>query len=114
MLPINLILSLIFGVGQLVIGVALVVYSALGGRWRRWRLFLAGLVGAWLAVSGVTELFVSGMESSQRLTGAPEMAFFVLWRGRADILLFSVTGLLAVLGLAYALSGVWRRKLPSP
>lgn len=113
MLPINLILSLIFGVGQLVIGVGLVVYSVRGGRWRRWRIMLAALIGAWLAVSGAMELFVSGMESSERLTGAPGAVFFALWRDRADTLLFSVTALLALLGVVYALSGVWRRKRPS-
>ncbi|HLY30732.1 MAG TPA: hypothetical protein VKQ36_06865 [Ktedonobacterales bacterium] len=109
MIPINLILSLVFGIGQLVIGMGLAVYAVTGGRWRLWRIFLAGLAGAWFAVSGATELFVSGMETSQRLTGMPDRAFFTLWRGRADTLLFGVTAALASIGLAYALAMLWGR-----
>ena len=100
-MTVNLALSLIFGLGQLVVGGALVVYGATNGRWRRWRIALAALVGAWFVASGVTELIVSGMEVARRLTNTPSAATFALWRGRADIALYSVTAALALIGLAY-------------
>jgi len=104
MLPINLILSLIFGGGQVAIGAALLGYAVQRSRWRALRNVGLALAGAWLITSGVIELFVSGMETSTRLTGAPSQAFFTLWRGRADTLLFVVTALLAALALAWPLA----------
>ncbi|MEO7075951.1 MAG: hypothetical protein ABI068_11675 [Ktedonobacterales bacterium] len=104
MLPINLVLSLIFGVGQLAIGVALLAYALRYKRWRALRTFGLALIGAWVVTSGAVELFVSGMEASGRLTGAPTPTVFTFWRGRADTLLFTVTALLAVLALAWPLA----------
>ena len=105
MLPINLALSLIFGAGQIVVGAALMRHAAKHNRWRRaWRSFGLALAGVWLITSGAVELFVSGMEAFMRLTGTPTQAFFTLWRGRGDTLLFAVSALLVVLALAWPLA----------
>jgi len=95
-IPPNLILSLIFGVGQIVVGGGLVWYGLAPARWRQWRAVLAGMVGLWFFISGVCELLVSGMELSQRLGGGPRAAVFVQTRGLADGALFVATGALAV------------------
>ena len=113
-MTVNLVLSLIFGVGQIVVGGALVGYGVTGGRWRRWRVALAAFIGAWFVASGGAELLVSGMEVAQRLTGAPTPAVFAAWRGHADAALFAVTAALALGGLAYlvaALAG-WPGRAP--
>jgi len=109
-MTINLFLSLVFGVGQIVVGGALVAYGVTGGRWRRWRVALAAFVGAWFLASGVTELFVSGMETAQRLTGAPNPSAFAAWRGHADTALYTVTAALALLGLAYLVAFLTGRR----
>ncbi len=101
---ISLIGSLIFAVGQLVVGGLLVAYGARERRWRRVGIFVAMLAGAWFAWSGATELFVSGMEVAQRAVHAPSPAAFALWRGRADTLLLLATIALALIGLAYAIA----------
>ena len=108
-LPINLILSLLFGVGQIVVGVILVVHGR--NRWRRAGVFLLMLVGAWFVCSGIIELFVSGMESLQRIVGVPDGATFTLWRGRADTALAVATGIIVVVGVLVGVSGrlSWRR-----
>lgn len=106
---VNLALSLLFGAGQIVVG-ALFVANA-RNRWRRAGVFLLALVGAWFICSGVIELFVSGMETMQRLSGAPDHATFSLWRGRADTALAVATGVILLVGVIGALSGrlLWRR-----
>ncbi len=73
--------------------------------------FVLMLVGAWFVCSGVIELFVSGMETVQRLSGVPDQATFTLWRGRADGALAVATGALLLVGVLVALSGKlsWRR-----
>jgi len=109
-MTINLFLSLVFGVGQIVVGGALVAYGVTGGRWRRWRVALAAFVGAWFFASGVTELLVSGMEVAQRLTGAPNPSAFAALRGRADTALYTVTAALALLGLAYLVAFLTGRR----
>ena len=108
-LPINLVLSLLFGIGQIVVGAILVVHGR--NRWRRVGVFLLMLVGAWFVCSGIIELFVSGMESLQRIIGAPDHATFTLWRGRADTALAVATGIIVVVGLLLGVSGrlSWRR-----
>ena len=109
---IMLLFSLIFGGGQVVVGVALMFYGASKGRWRRLRSFGLTLAGAWLFTSGAIEIFVSGMETSQRFTGAPSPTIFALWRGRADFLLLVITVVLALLALAYPLSLRFTRRSP--
>lgn len=106
---VNLALSLLFGVGQVVAGSLLVAHGR--KRWRRAGVFLLMLAGAWFVCSGAIELFVSGMESMQRISGTPDRATFSLWRGRADTVLAVATGLILLVGVIAALSGrlSWRR-----
>lgn len=106
-LPPNLILSLVFGAGQIVVGAWLAIYPLARGQFWRWRQGLMVFVGLWFVVSGVVELIVSGMETSQRLTGAPDAALFALWRGRADTALFVVSTILACGVLVYPLALRW-------
>jgi hypothetical protein len=106
-LPPNLILSLVFGAGQIVVGGWLAAYPLAHGQFWRWRQGLMVFVGLWFVVSGVVELVVSGMEASQRLTGAPAAAVFTLWRGRADTALFVASALLACGALLYPLALRW-------
>src|SRR5690348_2208942 len=97
LLPINLALSLLFGIGQIVVGVFLVVHGR--NRWRRVGVFLLMLVGAWFVCSGIIELFVSGMESLQHIFGVPGHDAFTLWRGRADTALAIATGVIVAVGI---------------
>lgn len=101
-MSINLLLSLIFAAGQIVVGAGLAWYGVRRGRWRAWRAFLAALAGMWFVVSGTIEALVSGMEVSQRLTGAPDAATFALVRGRGDSTLLVATVALAICGALYA------------
>lgn len=106
---VSLALSLLFGVGQIVVGSLLVAHGR--KRWHRAGVFLLMLAGAWFVCSGAIELFVSGMESLQRISGVPDHATFSLWRGRADTVLVVATGLILLIGAVVALSGrlSWRR-----
>lgn len=106
---VNLLLSLLFGVGQIVVGGALVLQGR--RRWRRAGVFVMMLAGAWFVCSGFIELFVSGMESLQRLSGLPDHATFSIWRGRADAVLAAATVALVLVGVGVAVSGrlSWRR-----
>lgn len=106
-LPPNLILSLIFAVGQIVVGGWLAVYPLAHGQFHRWRQGLMAFVGLWFVVSGVVELMVSGMETSQHLTGAPGVALFGVWRGRADTALFVASAVLACGVVLYLLTLIW-------
>lgn len=100
-IPPNLILSLIFGVGQIVVGGGLAWYGLAPRRWGQWRSVLAGAAGVWFFVSGVCELIVSGMEVSRLLGGGPSAEVFAQTRGLADSALFAATGALAVGLLLY-------------
>lgn len=106
---VNLVLSLVFGVGQIVVGSLLVAHGR--NRWRRAGVFVLMLAGAWFVCSGIIELFVSGMESLQHLSGMPGRATFSLWRGRADTALVVATGAILLIGIGGVLSGrvSWRR-----
>lgn len=99
--------SLIFGAGQVIAGVFLLVHGAREQRWQRLGVVVAMLAGAWFLTSGLAELLVSGMEVAQRLGHGPSAAAFSLWRGRADTLLLVVTLALAALGLVYAAASRW-------
>jgi hypothetical protein len=102
-LPVNLILSLIFGFGQIVIG-GVVARRSLGqGIWADMRRFLLLLVSLWFICSGFLELFVSGMETVERLGGRFPTPTFDLWRARADILLLLVSFALLASLLVYAI-----------
>ncbi|HET9111021.1 MAG TPA: hypothetical protein VFN78_09375 [Ktedonobacterales bacterium] len=100
-LPPNLVLSLIFGAGQIVVGAWLAWHTLHSERRAQWRAAIPTFAGLWFVVSGVVELFVSGMESSLRLTGAPSPAVFALWRSRADTTLYAATAILALGALLY-------------
>lgn len=104
----SLVLSLVFGVGQVLVGGGLVWHGSAQGRWRRLGVFVSMLVGAWFFFSGVVELFVSGMESLQRISGSPDAATFALWRSRADVALLVWSIGLAVVGVVY-LALNWRQ-----
>lgn len=84
----NLILSLLFGFGQLIIGGILALRMR---HWHTFRIFVLFIVSLWFVGSGATEIIVSGMETCQRLIGVPDTSTFALWRGRADALLLAFT-----------------------
>jgi hypothetical protein len=105
---ISLALSLVFGVGQVLVGGGLLWHGGMRGRWRRLGVFMTMLVGAWFFCSGLVELFVSGMESLQRVSGSPDTATFAAWRSHADIVLLVWTIGLVVVGLGY-LVAYWRQ-----
>lgn len=102
-LPPNLVLSLIFGAGQIVVGAWLAWHTLHSERRAQWRAAIPTFAGLWFVVSGAVELFVSGMESNLRLTGAPSSAAFALWRSRADTTLYAATAILALGVLLYPL-----------
>ena len=80
-----------FGAGQVVVG-GVVAYRLLAGaKWRQTNLFLLVLLALWFVASGLTELFVSGMETARDIRDTPSAAVFTLWRGRADAALVGVS-----------------------
>lgn len=94
---------------QLGIGGAVVWHLLRRGRWRPVRGYVLLLIAAWFVCSGAAELLVSGMEAAHRLWGAPSLASFALWRGRADLALLVASALLALCLIAYPLL----RRLPA-
>lgn len=89
--PASLVLSLIFGAAQVIVG-GVVAYRLIArSEWRRLNLLMLLLIALWFVASGVTELFVSGMETAHGLRGVPSAAGFALWRGRADTALVVVS-----------------------
>lgn len=96
-MPINLVLSLIFGVGQILAGAVVARRILAGAAWRRPSALLLLAVSCWFVASGACELFVSGMEASRTLGGVPSAAAFGLWRARADDALLGVTVALLLL-----------------
>ena len=96
-MQINLVLSLIFGVGQIVAGVFVARRLIGGGAWQRPNMLLLVALSCWFVASGVCELFVSGMEMARVLGGTPSLATFALWRARADDALLGVSVALVVL-----------------
>lgn len=109
-LPINLVLSLMFGLGQLVVGAWLAWYPLTPARRGQWRIAVLLFVGLWFVVSGAIELFVSGMETGQHLSGSPSAATFTFLRGQADSVLFGASAVLALGALAYPLALRWRAR----
>lgn len=93
---INLVLSLIFGLGQVVVGLVVAWRLMAGKAWRRPSMLLLLTVSCWFVASGITELFVSGMETAQTVSGALSEATFALWRARADDLLLAASVALVV------------------
>lgn len=107
-MPLNLILSLVFGVGQIVVGGWLALHML--RQESNWRKGVMVSVGLWFVVSGVVELLVSGMETSQRLTRSPSATVFELWRSRGDTALTVVTVALLFGAIAYPIALRWRAR----
>ena len=105
-LSINLAFSLLFGFGQLGLGVLFIRRIAARGMWRDPKWFLLLVIAAWFVMSGLAEIFVSGMEVSRRLSGHPSARSFHLWRGRADTLLAIYSGVLLLALVVFLLR--WR------
>lgn len=95
-MQINLVLSLIFGLGQVVVGLAVAWRLFASKAWRRPNMLILLAVSCWFVVSGITELFVSGMETAETVGGALSEATFALWRARADDLLLAASVVIAV------------------
>jgi hypothetical protein len=94
---INLVLSLIFAVGQIVAGVFVARRVVGGNAWQRPSMPLLLALSCWFVASGACELFVSGMETAHVLGGTPSLATFANWRARADDALLAVSVALVVL-----------------
>lgn len=105
----SLIISLAFGLGQCGIGALMVVRGARQGRWRTFKYVLLVIFGASLAMSGVTELIVSGAEGLSALSGAPDPGQFRQLRLIADDALGAG---LELAGLTLVLFPLWRRFIP--
>ncbi|HEU5367155.1 MAG TPA: hypothetical protein VFU69_01775 [Ktedonobacterales bacterium] len=99
----NLYISLVFGVGQVVVGAAMIVYTAHRQRWRQMTFFVLALLAAWLAASGLTEIVVSGTELLARLGGSLSAATAQQVRARADAAFFDASVILIALGAVYLL-----------
>lgn len=95
--PASLALSLIFGAGQIIVGGAVAYRLLTRSDWRQLNRFILLLIALWFVASGVTELFVSGMETSHVLHGVPSAADFAIWRGRADSALVAISAILAAI-----------------
>lgn len=109
-IPPNLIASLVFGVGQIVIGAWLAWVELAPRKWRDWRAVLAGAAGVWFFVSGVCELVVSGTEVSRIASGGPTLAAYSATQAAADTVLFAVTAALIVGLAAYAVARALRAR----
>lgn len=108
----DLIGSLIFGVGSLVIG-SLVARKSLRG-WRQLKVLIRLLVALWFVGSGISELIVSGLESARGMTGAPSLATLNRWHAGADVfLLVWSIALVVALALWPLARQVWPEK-PQP
>jgi len=73
-------------------------------------MFALLLIALWFVASGMTELFVSGMETAHDLRGVPSAASFTLWRGRADAAL-TVASVILVIMFLVALAVHYLRRL---
>jgi len=99
----NLFISLVFGIGQVVIGAAMIAYAPHRARWRQITFFGLALLGAWIVASGFTELVVSGTEMLARLGQTISTATAAQVRADADrAFLAASLGLLAA-GAGYLL-----------
>jgi hypothetical protein len=97
----NLYLSLTAGVGQIIIGAAMIVYTSRRARWRQITFFGLALIGAWLAASGITELVVSGTELLARLSSNISAITAQQIRAQADTAFLAFSLALLAIGAAY-------------
>lgn len=105
-----LIVSLLFGVGQCVVGAGWVARGLRAGRWRRLGLYAAAILGAWFVCSGVAELIVSGLALASAWWGVPTLAALARVRSAADGALLVASVALALALLLYPL---WPRLRPA-
>jgi hypothetical protein len=103
-----LLISLAFGAGQCVVGVALVLRAATGGRWRRPGVYVASVLGAWAICSGLAELVVSGLALCAKVSDMPPAATLAGVRRTADTALLIATGVLVLPLLLYPIGLRWR------
>lgn len=99
-------ISLIFGVGQCVVGAGLLVRALRAHNWQRPALFVSGVLGAWAICSGMAELVVSGFTAfslSSRVAGPSALSGV---RHAADTALLVASGVLVLPLLVYPF---WRR-----
>jgi hypothetical protein len=107
----NLFLSLAFGLGQIIIGGAMVLFTLRKRRWRQITLFGVALIGAWFACSGITELIVSGAELLARTSPSLSAARAAHIRAQADQGFLIVSLALLVIGAsALLLIHFWKRR----
>jgi hypothetical protein len=99
----NLYISLAFGVGQIVVGAAMIIYAARRARRRQMTFFVLALLAAWLAASGLTEIIVSGTELLARLGSSISATAAQQIRARADAVFFDVSLVLIAAGAVYLL-----------
>jgi uncharacterized membrane protein HdeD (DUF308 family) len=99
----NLILSLIFGVGQVIVGAGMAVYTARKRRWQELRWFGLAVLGAWIACSGITELIVSGSELLARQSTTLSSAQAAQIRAVADQAFLIASIILLLLFAAFPL-----------
>ncbi|HEV2238662.1 MAG TPA: hypothetical protein VGR57_18535 [Ktedonobacterales bacterium] len=104
----SLVISLAFGLGQVGIGMLMLRRGA--RHWRTFKSYLLMALGAGFALSGVTELVVSGAEALGALTGSPDPGQFQVVRRLADDALAAG---LALAGVAVALFPIWQRFIPN-
>lgn len=107
--PAMLAISLLFGAGQVAVGVALLVRGARRGRWRRLGIYVTMVLGAWFVCSGAVELIVSSLAASSEAWGQPAPAALARFRGGADVGLIWASVALVVLACLYP---IWRWRLP--
>lgn len=102
----SLTISLVFGVGQCVVGAALLIRAVRAHNWRRPSLFVSGILGAWAICSGIAELIVSGLTAFSLASGSTAPSALSAVRHAADMALLVASGVLVLPLLLYPL---WRR-----
>jgi hypothetical protein len=95
----TLIISALFGVGQIVAGGALARRFAQARDWRRTGRVISLLAGVWLLVSGAAETLVAAAEVAHGGLGGPVDAL----RRQADAVVLGVTALLLLALTVYPL-----------
>jgi hypothetical protein len=99
----NLLLSLLFGVGQIIVGTGMAIYTARQLRWHQFRFFAMAVLGAWIACSGITELIVSGSELLARQSSALSVAQAAQLRTAADQAFLAASIILLLVFAAFPL-----------